>query len=216
MFHNKVPIRVKNVDNLEHYITKNFVVYTGNLVQCRYFKCPQPPVTCHSLPTLYITPTHSLVPTLLIGKIASSLQPTCHHCADFCMIHTGMLNTSATRSVIINWNESTSLCQFHTGKQFTNAWNSFGQQVPFQTEHKHSEDVCHLFLASALERGEWSASPPCCFIPKENHPGYTLIRKLRGSQSWSAWFVKSKNSLSTTDNQINDYFEASLPRLVTQ
>ena len=80
---NEVPRRVKYTDNLEHYITKNFVVYTVYLVKHHYFICPQSLVTSHWLLTLYITPTHWLVPTLLIGETASSLQLTCHQCAYF-------------------------------------------------------------------------------------------------------------------------------------
>jgi hypothetical protein len=31
--------------------------------------------------------------------------------------------------------------------------------------------IASSFLTSALEGGEWSASPPCCCIPRETAPG---------------------------------------------
>jgi hypothetical protein len=42
----------------------------------------------------------------------------------------------------------------------------------------------HVFLTSALGRGEWSASPSGLFTPAERLQ-YTLDRRLRGPQSRS-------------------------------
>ena len=90
-------------------------VKTFYLVKHHYFICPQTLVASHWFLTIYITPTHWLVPTLRIGQTASSLQLTRHQCAYFCM-----MNTCTMRNVI-NSNESTSKCHFHIAKQFTNA-----------------------------------------------------------------------------------------------
>jgi hypothetical protein len=41
----------------------------------------------------------------------------------------------------------------------------------------------HTFLTSALAGSEWSASCPCCFIPRRNSPRYPLDRSPGGPQS---------------------------------
>jgi hypothetical protein len=43
----------------------------------------------------------------------------------------------------------------------------------------------HIFLASALAGGEWSASRFGRFTPGERTPWYPLDRRLGGPQSWS-------------------------------
>jgi len=38
--------------------------------------------------------------------------------------------------------------------------------------YEEVEIQVHVFLTSALDRGEWSASRPCRFTPGERAPGY--------------------------------------------
>ena len=121
MLCNEVPRRVKYIDNLGRYTTKNFVIYTVYLFKQHYFVCPQSLVASHWLFTLYITPTHWLVLMLLIRETVSSLQFTRQHCVYFCT-----MNTFAIRIGTTNSNESTSTCHFHIAKQFTNAGEGFG------------------------------------------------------------------------------------------
>jgi hypothetical protein len=137
---NEVPRRVKYTDNLEHYTTKNFVVYTIYLVKHHYFICPQSLAISHWLFTLHITPTRWLVPTLLIGETASSLQLTCHQCAYFCM-----MNTFATKSVIVNSNESTYiyLPLIHS-KTIYKCMRRFWEEVPIQTE-RNVQNTCTTY-----------------------------------------------------------------------
>jgi hypothetical protein len=48
-----------------------------------------------------------------------------------------------------------------------------------------SGDIAPLFLTSALDGGEWSASRPCRFIPRGKSPRYPLDRRLGGPQGRS-------------------------------
>jgi hypothetical protein len=50
------------------------------------------------------------------------------------------------------------------------------------------EVLFHLFLISALNRGEWSDSHPYTFTPKESAPWYSFIRRLGGPQNWYGLF----------------------------
>jgi hypothetical protein len=51
----------------------------------------------------------------------------------------------------------------------------------------------HVFLTSALVRGEWSASRSVCFIPEEIAPRYPLDRRLGGPQNLSGGHGEEKN-----------------------
>jgi hypothetical protein len=50
-----------------------------------------------------------------------------------------------------------------------------------------------LFLTLALDKGEWSATRPCCFTPQGKSPGYPLDRWLGGPQSQSGRCGDEKN-----------------------
>jgi len=50
--------------------------------------------------------------------------------------------------------------------------------------HGGVEVYPHIFLTLALDRGEWSASCPVHFIPRETPP-YQVDMKFGGPQSWS-------------------------------
>jgi hypothetical protein len=53
----------------------------------------------------------------------------------------------------------------------------------------------HLFLTSALDGVEWSASHPGCFDPWERNL-YQLNRRLNGPQIHSRYFGEEKSLLS--------------------
>jgi hypothetical protein len=50
----------------------------------------------------------------------------------------------------------------------------------------------HTFLTSTLVRGEWSASCPGRFTPRERANWYPLVRRLVGLQSLSGWHGEQK------------------------
>jgi hypothetical protein len=52
--------------------------------------------------------------------------------------------------------------------------------------------VDHVFLTSALVRGEWSASRPCCFTPGRKSPRNPLDRRFGGLQSRSGRYGEEK------------------------
>jgi hypothetical protein len=58
------------------------------------------------------------------------------------------------------------------------------------------EVYLHAFLTSALDGGQWSASRPSRFTPREGAPRYPLDRRLGGPQSRSGHGGEEKNSQS--------------------
>lgn len=44
-----------------------------------------------------------------------------------------------TQSAVINSDDNFPMCHFHTQRQFTNKWNVYEQEVPFQTVREHAE-----------------------------------------------------------------------------
>jgi hypothetical protein len=60
--------------------------------------------------------------------------------------------------------------------------------------------MLHAFLNSALDEGEWSASRPSRFTPKETAPQYSLERRLGGPQSQSGRGGGKKNPSSASGN----------------
>jgi hypothetical protein len=59
-------------------------------------------------------------------------------------------------------------------------------QAPRHEDVWESGGTAQPLLNSVLDRGEWSASRPCRFTPKERAPRYELNRRLSGPKSRSA------------------------------
>jgi hypothetical protein len=56
-----------------------------------------------------------------------------------------------------------------------------------------NEGIAPSLLTSAVDGGEWSASRPGCFTPKEIALRYLLYRRLGGPQSRSGRYGEDKN-----------------------
>jgi hypothetical protein len=66
---------------------------------------------------------------------------------------------------------------------------------------------------SVLDRGEWSASRPCRFIPREKSPRYPLDTKLGGPQSQSGRCEEYKICLPSTSMLVSCLVYSSAPKM---
>jgi hypothetical protein len=60
----------------------------------------------------------------------------------------------------------------------------------------------NAFLTSWLDGGEWSASHPSCFTPRENAPHYPLDRRLNEPYSQTGCCEDDKNLLKTYNKYV--------------
>jgi hypothetical protein len=65
----------------------------------------------------------------------------------------------------------------------------------YNLKNFRSGGIAPLFLTSALDTGEWSASRPSHFTPRGNSPQYPLVRRLGGPKSWCGHCEEEKNLL---------------------
>jgi hypothetical protein len=92
-------------------------------------------------------------------------------------------------------------------------WSSVlrsGCSCPSHKGTSRNTDIAPLILTPACDRGEWSASCPSCFTPREE-PQYPQDRRLGGPQTCHRWFWSTKNSCSCQDSNPRP----SSPQLVT-
>jgi hypothetical protein len=149
---NEVPRRVKYIDNLGHYIAKNFVVYTVYLVKHHYFICPQ------SLVAYIIHHTHSLACSHAVYRRdsefpATHLPPVCIFLYDEYICYEKWHHKLKMTVPLY----ATSILQNNLPMHE----KILGSRFHFRPKKKKT---------TALDRGEGSASPPSCFIPKETDP----------------------------------------------